>query len=144
VRADEFLHGLPEVAPEMPPVHHLQRLRRTGARGLGIGACTVPAQDFDLGVGGQPLGQWPGLPAVQHVDGAPGFQIHDDRGVPVPSAQREVVHRHHPHRTDRRFGLGPDQAQQGVLGRGHSGPGRQTRALTGGHRHRDSRQRLAQ
>lgn len=49
--------------------------------------------------------------ALDHIDGAAGLQIDQDRGVPVAASQREIVHAQHGDRADIRIGYGALQVQ---------------------------------
>ena len=87
----------------MPPVGDLHRLRSPGPGGLGIGPAAVAAHHLDLGMLGQPRRDRTGVAALEHLDRATGLQVHDDRGVDVAAAQREVVDTDDPHVTDGRL-----------------------------------------
>lgn len=89
--ADRLLHRLGEVAEQVPGVRYLLGLRSPAAGAFGVGTGPVPADHFDLRVIAKPGGQRLGVPARQHVDRAPLFQVHQDRGVRLALTQREVV-----------------------------------------------------
>ena len=66
-------HGLPhvlgEVAPQMPAVSGLDRLRRAGAGAVGVGAGPVTGDHDGAGMLLEPGGQRPRLPILEQVDG---------------------------------------------------------------------------
>jgi hypothetical protein len=64
-------------------------------------------------VGLQPVRQWPGLAAGQHVGRVPGGGVDQDGRVNVPAAQREVINTRHLRRSsDRRPGQVEHRPQQ--------------------------------
>lgn len=94
-----------------------------------IAAPAVTAHDLDPGMFGKPGGDRAGVATLEHFDRAAGLQVHDDRGVDVASAQREVVDPGDPHIADRWLWQGTDQPQQGVLGHRYAQPpGQSSRA----------------
>ncbi|MFE7392919.1 hypothetical protein [Streptomyces sp. NPDC057582] len=57
----------------------------------------------------KPDGQRLALAAGQYVDGAPPFQIYQDRRVRVAFAEREIVNTQHPDRLDWLLGEGAQE-----------------------------------
>ncbi len=71
-----------------------------GRHAFGVGAGPVPAHDLDSGMRTQPVGESFCGPVAEDLDRAARFDIDQDRCVPMPSAEGEVVDTEHP-RCDR-------------------------------------------
>lgn len=95
--ADRLLHSFGEVAQQVPGVCHLLGLRSPAPGTFGVGTGPVTADNLGFRMAAQPGGQRLGVPARQHIDRAASFQVHQDRGVRVALAQREVVDPEDPH-----------------------------------------------
>lgn len=118
VSDDGLLHRLGEVLPDVPPVRHVDGVRRAEPSGLGEREGTVAADHLDTGMAGQPLGHRRHVPVGQQNNRPPGLDVHQDGGIDVPFAQRELGHPEHPRRVRCRFRQGPYQAQQRGTARG--------------------------
>lgn len=105
--------GFAQVVPHMPPVADLHRVRQGSPDRLSVGCRAVTAHDLDARMLAQPRLQGVGRAAGQHVDPFMGLGIDDHGGIPVPSAQREVVDADH---TGHSPG-GRRDPQQGAQGR---------------------------
>ena len=68
VAIESVAHGIAEIAQQVEPVGHLDRLRSTGANAVGVGAGAVTGHDLDTGVRLQPGGDGLGLAIGQQVD----------------------------------------------------------------------------
>jgi hypothetical protein len=113
VAGDGLAGVLGEVVPQVPAVGDLDRARCAVAGAFGISTGPVPADDPRARVRREPVRQRPGLTAGQDVDRPPGGSIHQDRGVDLPAAQREVIYAQHlRRRRDRGLGQVEDQSQQ--------------------------------
>jgi hypothetical protein len=88
---DDFLDGLAEVVPQVPPVGDLDRVGCCFADGFGVGARPVPAHDLYSGVGLQPRGHGLFGAVGQYVNGPARGDVDEDGGVDVPAPDREVV-----------------------------------------------------
>jgi hypothetical protein len=128
----------------MPPVDHLLCLGCGRPGGFGVRAGPVPADDLDVWMLGKPGRHRLRFTSRQDIDRAAGFQVDDDGGVLVPTAQREVIDPHHPHRRRRFLWHRPNQPQHRVFARRLAKPARQARRRPGRERHRDRRQRPTQ
>jgi hypothetical protein len=88
---------LAQVVPQMPAVRDLDRLRGAVPDRLGIRPGPVPAHHLHLRVLLQPGRQRGGLPVRQHLHRPAGLHVHQQRRVPGPLTQREIIHPQHPH-----------------------------------------------
>jgi hypothetical protein len=111
VSADRPLDRLGEVVPQMPAVGDLDRLRCAAGGAVGVEAGAVPADHLGARPGLEPVGERVGGPAVEDVDRPAGLDVDQQRPVPAPFAQRELVRAEHPRRCgDGGQGHCPDQA----------------------------------
>nr|WP_245685698.1 hypothetical protein [Streptomyces yerevanensis] len=94
---DRLLHRFGEVAQQVPGVRRLPGLGSPAPGTFGVSAGPVRADHLDFRMAAQPVGERVGVPARQHIDRATSFQVHQDRGVRVALAQREVVDPKDPH-----------------------------------------------
>lgn len=76
---------------------------------LGKGEGTVAADHLDTGMVGEPFGHGRYVPVGQQIHGAPRFDVHQDGGIDMPLAQRELVHPEHSRRVRCRFGQALDR-----------------------------------
>lgn len=97
VADDGLLHGLRKVLPFSEP------------SSLGKGEGTVAADHLDTGMVGEPFGHGRYVPVGQQIHGAPRFDVHQDGGIDMPLAQRELVHPEHSRRVRCRFGQALDR-----------------------------------
>lgn len=104
VLSDGLVDVVDEVLPQMEAVSDLGGLRcsRTGA--VGVGAGTIPADHFHLGMFGQPGGQRARFPVGQQVDHRAGVHVHQHGAVGSPLAGGKVVHAERAHLTGRAGG----------------------------------------
>jgi len=76
------------------------RVGCTRACPFGVRFGPVPRDDLHAGVRAQPVRQHHGGAVVEKVDRAMRLQVNEQRGVPVPAAQREVIDLQHAWRRD--------------------------------------------
>lgn len=69
VTGEQLTQRIAEIAQEMPPIRHLDRIRRALANAVGVGSRPIAGDDLDPGVGLQPRGHGVGLTVTQQVDG---------------------------------------------------------------------------
>jgi hypothetical protein len=75
MREHDLVHGLAEVLPQMPAIRDLDSLWGSFSGSRRVVAATVPADDLDLGMGGQPPLQSLCIPVGQHVDRPVGVHV---------------------------------------------------------------------
>jgi hypothetical protein len=124
------VHGVAEVAQQVPAVRDLDRVRRAAAHAVGVGPGAVARDDLDAGVRPEPCRQGLGPAVRQEVHHPAALQVDEDGPVPVAAAPGPVVDRQHPRgRTRLRDRVVPArQPQQGVGAGRHGEPRRQARA----------------
>ena len=126
VTVESVAHGIAEIAQQVEPVGHLDRLRSAGANAVGIGAGPVAGDDLDAGMRLQPGGDGLGTAVGQQVDRPVGTLQIDDNGAVAPAAAPGPVIDADDARRRRRFDRnGPDQTQQGVAADRHGEQARQ-------------------
>jgi hypothetical protein len=91
VSGDALLDGLGHVLPQVEAVGDLDRVRCPGPGAVGVRAGTVPADDLDAGVSGQPVGQGPGVASFEEVQRGAGLDVDDQRAIVLAAPGREVV-----------------------------------------------------
>ncbi len=74
----DFVDGLAEVLPQVPPIRDLDRLRGSCGSTGRVVAAAVPADDLDVGLGGQPSRHGVGLPVRQYIDRAVAVHVDHD------------------------------------------------------------------
>ncbi len=113
VGGDQLVHLLAQVVPHVPPVGHLHSLRCAVTGTVGVTAGAVPADDLDTGVGPEPVGEVPGVPAVQDIHRPiPLAQVDQHRPVVSSATHGEFIDTQHRHRPDGRIRQVADPAQQ--------------------------------
>jgi hypothetical protein len=110
-----LLDGLGEVLPQVEPVGDLDSVRRPGP---GVGARPIAADDLDPGVGCQPVGQRPGVAALDEVERRAGLDVDEQRAVVLAAPHREVVDPEHPRCRRFRIRDGHDQPHHDLPARG--------------------------
>jgi hypothetical protein len=95
VRGDEFLGRACQTVPEMPPVRNLCRGGKRATDRLGMGGRAVTHDDLHAGMLSDPCCESVGLAIRQHVNPFVSSRVDHDAGIPVTTAQREVVHAQH-------------------------------------------------
>ncbi len=128
-----FLHGADQVAPQMPSVGDLHRIRCADTDSFGVGAGPVTAHDLGTGMCLEPDGDGVARSVRQQIDRSPCDQVHDDSAVDVAAAECEVVDPEHGGRLDRPVGYRPHGPQQGVASDTHPESGGQSSAGATGH-----------
>ena len=103
VLVGKTLHGITEVAQQMPPVGHLDGIRCALANAVGIGSSTVAGDDLDPGTTAQPPGECRCLAIRQQIDDLVGFQVHQHGAVVVATSPRPIVNPEDPRRGRRRL-----------------------------------------
>ena len=88
------LDGLSQVLQQVPAVRDLHGPGGSLRRRLGVGRRTIPADDFDAGMGLEPRGHGVRVAVGEEVDNVTAFQVHDDRAVPLPLAPGPVIDPH--------------------------------------------------
>ncbi len=83
--------GIAEVTQQVPAVRHLDRIRRTLAHAVRVGAGPVARDDLDPGMLTKPSGQGVGLPVRQQVDDLVALQVDQGRPVAVATAPGPVI-----------------------------------------------------
>jgi hypothetical protein len=86
VPSDGLLDVAGQVVPQVPPICHLDSLRSTGLRALGVGAGAVAADHLGAGMISQPLGQRLGLTARQQIDRLAGVHVDQNGAVHISLA----------------------------------------------------------
>jgi hypothetical protein len=130
--------GLGEVLPQVEPVRDLDSLRCPGPGPVRIGTRAVSANDLCSRVGGQPVGQGPGVAALEQVQRRAGLAVNDDGAVVLAAPDREVVDPNHPRGRRRRVRDGHDQPEQDLPGHGDAQAGGQPRPRPPGQRDPDA------
>lgn len=119
VAGDGLLDVLGEVVPQMPPIGDLNSLWRTHTGALGIGVSAIPADDLHAGMPPEPSGEGAGFAVGQNVDRPAGLDVDQHSRIPVPSAEREIIHA----QGGERSGLGCDAKVSRVSGSPGRDPG---------------------
>jgi len=91
VAVDHGADGIAEVAQQVPAVGDLDRIRRTLAHAVRVGAGSVARDDLDPGVLTKPSGQGFGLPVGQQVQDLVALQVDQGRPVAVATAPGPVI-----------------------------------------------------
>jgi len=89
---EQPLHGIAQVAKQMPAIRNLNRLGRASARALREVAGAFAANHANGGIGLQPVCEGLSFGIGQHIDGLVAFQIHDQGAVGATFAQRPIIH----------------------------------------------------
>ncbi len=150
-----LLHSLGQVVPQMPPIGHLHRIRRSDPNTFGISAGPVPAHHLDTGMLKQPGRDGARGAVGEQIYRTTGGHVHHDRAIHMPAADREVVDPENRHLPDRPGGYRAHCAQQGVpadgnpemvgeSGSGPAGDGQSDRSDHCSLYRRSSRPRLCQ
>ena len=77
VTVESVAHGIAQIAQQVEPVGHLDRLRSAGANAVGKGAGPVTGDDLDAGMRLEPGGDGLGRAVGQQV--AVGWRARDRR-----------------------------------------------------------------
>lgn len=88
---DHAQDGVRGVHQQMPAIGHLDRVRGTAARALGIGARPIARRDPDAGMPLQPSGQRVGATIGQEVHDTPPLEVAHDRSPPMAAPPCPVV-----------------------------------------------------
>jgi hypothetical protein len=103
VRGHQGVEVPAQVVPQVPSVRYLPGIGCTLSGAVGVAASPVPADRLHSGVGTQPLGEVPGLPAVEDVHRPiPVAEVNQHRPVFTAASPREFVHAKDGHRPDGR------------------------------------------
>lgn len=137
--ADQHLHGLGEVVPE---ICHLHGLGGSGAAAVREGATPVAADDLHSGVLGEPGGEGGRLPVREKIDRGVCLAIDQHRPVVVSLAGGELVNPQYPGRPGGRIRQGHGQSQQRGPADRRRQPGRQPLAGPTRQSHRDRTQQV--
>lgn len=119
---DRLLDGLRQIAPEVPYVGDLDRLRGGPLGCLCVGRGAIPAHDLHLGMVGEPTGHRLGFPAGQYIDRPPGFEVDQDGGVGMPLEQGKLINSENPDLPWFLERRGTQEPEERVLGHRHSEP----------------------
>ena len=112
VAGDGALDGFGQVVPQVPPVGDLDGQRRAFGCAFCIASAAVAADDLDTRVGVQPGAEGFGRAFGEHVHWPAGLDVHQDRAVDVPLAQREIIHTQHQRNPRIGVGSGADEPKQ--------------------------------
>lgn len=86
-----LLHGRAKVLQQVPAIGDFQGVRCGLLDGLAVSGGTVPANDLGAGMRSEPGGEGVALAVGQDVDDAAGFDVDQQRAVPLSLLEREVV-----------------------------------------------------
>ena len=81
---------------------------------LGIGGRAIARDHLHPRMRLEPLGHGLGRPLREQRHGLPALQVHQDRAIGLPFAQRKIVHPQHPRRGQNGLRQPAEQAQQRV------------------------------
>src|SRR5437660_6073767 len=84
-----------KVEQQMEPIRHVLGLGSSFACSLCIGSCTVTADYFDSWMSNEPGCQCLSLPVWQELYNTVSFQVHEERTVGLPLAERPIVYPKH-------------------------------------------------
>lgn len=82
---DDGTHGVAEIAQEVPPVGHLNRIGSALPDPVGIGAGAVPGDDFDAGTLPKPIRERLRLAVAEQIEHHVAFEVDKNGAVSVPS-----------------------------------------------------------
>jgi len=128
---EQPLHGIAQVAKQMPAIRNLNRLGRASARALREVASAVAANDANRGMRLQPGCEGLSFGIGQHIDGLVAFQIHDQGTIGAPFTHRPVIYANDLWFGQRCEGQSTLQSQQGRRTDGHAELLAQARARLG-------------
>jgi len=95
VSLQHALQYLGEILHQVEAVSHLDGTGRALPRAVGVGTAAVAGDDRHAGMVLQPGGEGRRAAVGEEVDRTPPFQVHEDRAVGPPSAQRPIVDAQH-------------------------------------------------
>ena len=116
------LHGLAEIAEEVPSIRDLHGLRCALPDGISIGAGTVTGDNLDPVVTPQLGRERVGLAVGQKVDDLVAFQVDQDRPVVLAAPPRPVIDSQHAGRRRQGHHRAMNQTQQGIGACRHGQP----------------------
>ena len=96
VLVGEALHGVTEVAEQVPSVGDLDSIRRTLPDPVGIGARPITGDDLHARMLAQPRRDGCGFPIGQEIDDGVRLEIHHHRAVAVAPPPRPIVDSENP------------------------------------------------
>jgi hypothetical protein len=120
-----LLDGLGQVLPQVEPVGDLDRARRPGAGPVRVRPRPISAEHLDAGVNREPVGERPGVAALDQVERRAGLDVDEQRAVMLAAPDREVIDPEHSRRCRLRVRRGHDQPQHDLPGRGEAQAGGQ-------------------
>ena len=112
------LHGLAEIAEEVPSIRYLHGVRCALPGGISIGAGTVTGDNLDPVVTPQPGRKRVGLAVGQKVDDLVAFQVDQDGPVVLAAPPRPVIDSQHAGRRRQGHHRAVNQTQQGIRAAG--------------------------
>lgn len=95
VPVDKRVHGITEVAQQMPSIRDLDRSRSTLPDPVRVGAGAITRDNFDARMAAQPGRECFSLAIAQQIDHGVALQVDQHRAVAVPPTPGPVIHTEH-------------------------------------------------
>jgi integrase len=113
---EHLVQGAARILDEMKAISHLDGLRGSDSRSLGVRLSPVAHHHLDARMLGQPCGEGLGLSSREEINRRACLQIDQDGGIGVTAAQRQIIDAEHAGRLHLAVLVPLEQAKQGVRG----------------------------
>jgi len=88
---EQLIHGRTGVLHQMEAIGHLHSVRCAGFGSCSIGFGAIAHDDLHSGMCSQPLGQGPRFAPREEIDGLARFQVDQNGGVALTTAQGQII-----------------------------------------------------